>query len=171
MNNVLKFLTMKKAYIYTIMFVFLAIFNACQEDPEIWNSSTTNFDGNWYVMYSIDGEPESDYTTLYTYNTAANDGSEIWLTDEADFWDYKVAVPVNQENLTFGSSSALTSIVDGYTIEVTVNNGKIIKDAAELHSGAIVDSIYFEVEFGDKPGVIYQAAGFRKTGFEDDEPH
>ncbi|SFE39621.1 lipid-binding protein [Sunxiuqinia elliptica] len=172
---------MNRIYLYAIIFSFFGILSGCQEDPEIWDSSTADFDGNWYVQYNHETLGEDPFgeglTTLYTYNTASNDGAEIWFTDEGGFWDYKVRIPVNQASLTFGSTSEVTSIIDGYEIKVIVNNGKIIKNAVELPSGAIVDSIYFEVWFEDLQDATeiendkLIVGGHRKSGFEEDEPH
>ena len=171
---------MKKILFYSLMITLLAIFNSCSEDPEIWQSSTADFDGNWFVRYDSDTEADpfhAGFTTLFTYNTASDNGNEIWITDEAGFWDYKVTIPVNQGNMTFGSSSEVTSIVDGYGINVIIENGKIIKEAVKLPSGVIADSIYFEIWFEDltypdgSPLAKLFVGGHRKTGFHEDDHH
>ena len=144
----------------------LVVLYACNEDPDIWDSSTVALDGNWYVTYA----PYSGFTPLYTYNTAANDGQEIWISDDDNFWSYKVRIPANPEAGTFGSSETVTSIVDGYPIEVRVENGQIFPEAVELPSGAIADSIYFEIWFEDLDGYDKLiVSGYRQTGFPEDE--
>ena len=73
-----------------------------------------------------------------------------WLSDEANFWDYKVKIPANVDDLSFGSDQAVPSIVEGYDILVKVSNGKIINDVVHnLASGVTADSIYFELWFED----------------------
>jgi len=172
-----------KRIIYSIFSIslLLVLFTSCEEEVEIWESSTNELDGNWYVHYdhSVYGQDPFGVglTPLFTYNTAANNGQEIWLTDEANFWDYKVRVPADPENLTFGSQDVLTNVVEGYEIGVRVTNGKVIKDAVQVPSGVTVDSIYFEVWFEDlvdatgiENDTLY-VSGYRKTGFTEDEPH
>jgi hypothetical protein len=36
-------------------------------------------------------------------------------------------------------------------------------------SKAVTDSIYFEAEFSDDPGEIYQLAGYRRTRWHEDD--
>lgn len=175
-------ITMKKI-IYSLfsISVLLFLFTSCEEEVEIWESSTGKLDGNWYVYYDHNtyGKDPFGYgaTPIYTYNTAANNGSEIWITDEDNFWSYKVRVPANPENLTFGSDEELVSVVEGYEIGVKITNGKIIENAATLPSGVTVDSIYFEVWFEDLAGAtgiendVLLVSGHRKSGFEEDEVH
>lgn len=154
---------------------------SCTEDVDIWDSSTKEFAGDWYVRYdhATYGEDPfgAGFNGLTTYNTAADDGKEIWLSDDGHFWDYKVRIPVNQSDISFGSADKVMSIVDGYEIEVIIKNGKIIKEAALLPSGVMADSIYFEVWFEDLEGAtgiandVLYVGGYRKTGFSEDEPH
>ncbi len=172
-----------KRIIYSLFSIslLLVFFTACNDDElEIWESSTGELDGNWYVSYdhSVYGKDPFGVgvTPVYTYNTAADNGQEIWLTDEDNFWSYKVRIPADPENLTFGSTDAVTNAVDGYPIQVRVTNGKVIKDAVTMPSGVTADSIYFEIWFEDledATGIANDTlyvSGFRKTGFEEDEP-
>lgn len=173
-----------KKIIYSIFSIslLLFLFTACDdEELEIWESSTGKIDGNWYVSYDHSQYGVDPFgvglTLVHTYNTAADNGQEIWLTDEDHFWSYKVQVPANPDNLTFGSSDVVTSVVEGYDIQVRVTNGKIIKDAVELASGVMSDSIYFEIWFEDlheSTGIENDTlfvSGYRQTGFNEDEPH
>lgn len=209
---------MKKLINKIFALSLIALLFACEDDPDIWDSSTIKFDGNWYVSYDHEtlGRDPFDYglTPLYSFNTAANDGKEIWITDEGNFWDYKVRIPVDQGDVTFGSDQAVDNIatkiptdtipvangepdylitpdtiktVDGKTDsllilyryhQTKVVNGKIFLEAVTLPSGAIADSIYFEVWFEDieyppylGPNDIFMVSGYRQTGFPEDDPH
>ncbi len=171
-----------KRIIYSLFGIslLLFLFSSCKEEVDIWESSTGALDGNWYVTYdhSVYGKDAFGVgvTPVYTYNTAADNGQEIWITDEDNFWSYKVRVPANPGNLTFGSPDAVTSVVEDYNIQVRVTNGKVIKDAVKMPSGVMSDSIYFEIWFEDledATGIANDTlyvSGFRKTGFEEDEP-
>ena len=191
----------------------LLVLFACQEDPDIWDSSTVAFDGNWYVRYDHAqyGEDPFDYgfTPVYTYNTADNNGQEIWITDEGNFWDYKVQIPVNQGNITFGSDQELNNITTKYATDTILAadgepeylidpdtirtegaadslilyryhqtklmNGQIFPNSVSLPSGAIADSIYFEIWFEDLEDATniendkLIVSGYRQTGFSEDE--
>lgn len=171
-----------KRLIYSIFSISLLLifFTSCDEDIEIWESSTKELDGNWYVSYDHEEFGKDPFgvglTMVHTYNTAEDNGQEIWLTDEDHFWSYKVRVPADPESLTFGTDETLISIVPDYDIEVRVTNGKIIKNAVKLPSGVMADSIYFEIWFEDlvdateiENDKLY-VSGFRQTGFHEDEP-
>ena len=153
---------------YLLYITFLAlIFSACdiKEDYVVEKSKVVDAAGQWWVNYKTTGY-ESGYLALKTYNTSADDGKEFWITDDGEFWDFKVKCPINIDAMTFsGKDLANTS----YDIKVQVVNGKIIKNGGKSTSGVVVDSIYFELEFEDDPGTIYKAGGHRRTGFLEDE--
>ncbi|WP_409187208.1 lipid-binding protein [Antarcticibacterium sp. 1MA-6-2] len=50
-----------------------------------------------------------------------------------------------------------------------MTNGKVLLDAATTSGGNITDSIHMNVEFSDDPGTVYTLAGYRRTGFLEDE--
>ncbi|MCY1718932.1 hypothetical protein OU798_01175 [Prolixibacteraceae bacterium Z1-6] len=174
---------MMKRYIYHILVIALVLLVTSCDEKEDWeqiNSSTMEVSGEYWVKYDhhVYGEDAFGvgYTKIIISNTAADNGTEIWLSDEGNFWDYKVKIPTNVEDLTFGSDQVVTNIVDGYDIQVRVSNGKIIPDAvSNLASGVTADSIYFEVWFEDLEGSTgiendtLFVSGFRKTGFLEDE--
>lgn len=156
---------MKKILLYTLGLLLFSVMS-CTEEAEVWDSSTHDFDGDWWVEHSLDGHGYG-IATLQTYNTAANDGKEIWITDDGNFWDYKVKCPVNKTDLTFGGVDLANT---AYASKVTIKDGKILKNAAHSPSGAVVDSIYYKVSFDDDeaPGIFYEVKGIMKTGFEED---
>ncbi len=151
---------------------------SCTEDPEVWDSKVLELSGDWFVRYDHESYGEdpfgSGFTPLMTFNTAKDDGTEIWITDDGNFWDYKVKVNVNASNLTFGSDQALVNSVDGYEIGVKIMNGKIIKNAVTQPSGYVSDSIYFEIWFEDLEDATGIAndkllvGGFKRSGFTED---
>lgn len=165
---------MKKYILQIAILAVVVLFSSCdiKDDYDEIDSEVVEAAGEWWINYSTDGY-ESGYLKTLTFNTSTDDGSEIWISDEGNFWVYKVKCPVNIDNLTFSGMdlvSAATWQGEPYDIKINISNGKIIEDAVDnLASGAVADSIYFEIEFEDDPGTIYQAAGFRKTGFIEDE--
>jgi hypothetical protein len=161
---------MKKTIIYIASLLFIIALNACQEEYVVENTSTVEMSGEWWGVHLVEGEDiyGVGMVRLATYNTAADNAEYMWLTDNGNFWDYKVKVPINYDNLTF-EGEGLTNAVDGYDISINVMNGKVMKDAAHSNSGVVVDSIYYEIEFEDDPGTIYQVKGIGHTGFPEDD--
>jgi Lipid-binding putative hydrolase len=168
---------MKKYIIYLFSALLLTFsFVSCEEELEIWESSTAPLDGNWelrydHSYYGIDpfGAGRMEHIT---FNTAENDGDSIWLDDKGNFWPYKVKVPCNINNLTFGTEDTLISVYDG--IQVLIRNGVIVKNAITLPSKTVADSIYYEVWFEDLQGSTGIAgdtlfvSGYRMSGFAED---
>jgi hypothetical protein len=156
---------MKKIALYTLgLLLFTAV--SCTEEAEVWDSSAVDFAGDWWAEHSADGH-SFGMDEVMTFNTAADDGKAIWLTDEASFYNYKVKCPIDQKNLTFSGKDLINAIED-YDIKVSITDGKILKNAAHSKSGVAVDSIYYKIEFEDDPGTIYEVKGLRKTGFAED---
>ncbi len=169
---------MNKNIIYVVFLIL--VFAACdlKEDYEQIDSKVVEYAGEWYVKYTNDSLGTSGYSTIITYNTADDVADQIWLSDQGHYWDYKVKIPVNGnvENMTFGSSAMAQNAVKDYEIDVLVENGIVIKDGVKnLPSGAITDSIYFEIYFEDLEDATNVAndriivAGYRRTGFLEDE--
>ncbi len=156
---------MKNYIVYFILTVVL--FASCdeKEDFEQTNSSVMEISGEWWVDYSGGGD-HSGLTKLIISNTSVDNGNEIWISDEDNFWEYKVKCPVDINQLTF-SGSDLANIQ--YDVLIQINGGKMLKNSAKSTSGLVTDSLYFEIEFADDPGTIYQASGWRKTGYLEDE--
>jgi hypothetical protein len=166
-----------------LLLAFIAfILSSCDRKEEFVNeeSAVVELAGEWYVHYDhpvYGADPFAvGYTSLVTYNTAVDNGQEIWLNDEGNFWTYQVKIPADVSELTFGSQDTVINAIAGYDIKVLVRNGKIIKDASLRKSGAIADSIYFELWFEDLegstgiPSDTLIVSGYRRTGFLEDEP-
>lgn len=158
-----------KKYISTLfMSLFLVTsFVACDEggDPDIGGTATEALSGEWVVNILRDGV-DYDHNNIATYNTAANLDTEMWVDDLEHGWGLKAKVNLNSSAATF-SGDDLEELYYGVT--VTITNGQIIKNGATAPSGTVVDSIFFNAEFSDIPGEIWEYAGYRRTGFLEDE--
>ncbi|MCG2462636.1 hypothetical protein K8352_17880 [Flavobacteriaceae bacterium F89] len=165
---------MKNLKIYKIVLtLFVAVFFvACDEggDPDPGATEVVEMAGDWYVQFLVDGEDiyGLGYQLISTYNTAANDGTEMWIDDHGNTWQYKVKCPVNTSSLTF-SGTGLNSNVDGYEVSVDVTNGTIVKNGATSTGGNTVDAISFDAVFSDDPSTTYHMEGYRRTGLLEDE--
>ena len=171
---------MKNYIVPIVLMVF--ILSSCDKKEEFVNeeSAVVEMAGEWYVHYD---HPEfgadpfgAGYTSLITYNSSADNGTDFWINDNGNFWTYQVKIPVDVTALTFGSLDTVINAIDGYDIKVIVRNGKIIKDISTRPSGFVADSIYFELWFEDLidatgiEGDHLIVSGYRRTGYLEDEP-
>lgn len=163
---------MKNIKIYkTVLLLFtLSLFTSCDEggDPDPGATSVVEMAGDWFVQAFVGETLVADYLQISTYNTSADDGTEIWIDDHQNFWWFKSKSLVNVNALTF-SGTDLESSVDGYNITVTITNGIVTKDDTETSGGNITDGISFDIEFSDDPGTIYTLKGYKRTGLLEDE--
>lgn len=154
-----------------ILILFACItfgFMSCDlgNDPTVGGTATQAVAGEWWVTFSLGGEDLTGYTLTTTSNTAANSTNEFLVTDNANQWDYKVKCPLNLDAKSFGGAD-LQNL--SYDIKVAITDGKILPGAATSSGGNVTDSIYFKIEFSDDPGTVYEVAGYRRTGFLEDE--
>lgn len=153
-----------------------AVLTSCSKD-DIESTATVDMAGQWYVRADViyDGEV---YTDLYgygqflllTYNTADNTPDEMWVTDNGNFWTFKVKAPINQKTLTFATNGVVENQISGYGIGVKITNGKILPKAGLQKNGAPADSITLDVEFeDDEDGYIYRFQGVRYSGLKEND--
>lgn len=173
---------MKKIIYIFLLSLSITLFTSCEKD-EIGGTATEQLAGEWVVtviavdandavIYSDDELFGIGHFPLLTYNTAANQPSEMWIDDSGNFWDFKAIVNADVTALTFNANAVKNA---AYDCKVTIKDGKILKGAATTPSGMPADSIYFHVNFDDDgyPEAYgydsYRIAGYRYTGFAGDE--
>ena len=141
---------------------------SCQKDDKVGGTATEKISGEWWIRLSVDGSLiDPGYFKILTYNTSENVPTKIWLDDEENLWPFKFKADVDPANLTFSATDATSEYSD---ITVKVNNGKVLQGVTKGPvSLAVTDSIYFEAEFSDDPGTVYQLAGYRRTRFDGDD--
>jgi len=152
-----------------IFLTSLVVFVSCDEggDPDPGVTSVVEMSGDWFVQTFVGGDMVADYARISTYNTAADDGTEIWVDDHSNIWGFKVKSPINLTGLTFSGAALESDLVDVITVNIT--NGIIIKDGATTSGGNTADSISFEAEFSDDPGTTYMLIGYKRNGLLEDE--
>ena len=146
------------------------IISSCQKEEEISGTSVEAMAGQWFLKLSEDSGKtyNDDYYHISTFNTAANSSTEMWLDDHGEFYEFKGKVAVNLATLTLGGKDSINN--EYYDVKYVIKNGKVIKNGAKAPgSKALTDSLYFQVEFADDPGTAYTLAGYKKTGFLEDE--
>lgn len=161
---------MKKIIKPLIFLLAINLFVSCDEggDPDPGATQVVEMAGDWYVEGYLGDTLISDYVRISTYNTSADDDTEMWVDDHGNFWDFKTKSPVNVRLLTFEGTN-LDSDVDGYVITVNISNGVISKNGATTSGGNTADGISFDVEFSDDPGTIYSLVGYKRNGLLEDE--
>lgn len=139
------------------------------KEPAIEGTNLQEMCGEWYIeVLDTNGDLViPNYHLITTSNTAANTGTEMIL-DDHELWPCKVKCPVDYAAKLLKAATALNNEYDA-TIGVTMKEGKIIEDAATSTGGNKTDSIYIKLEFADDPGTDYIYAGYKRTGFLEDE--
>ena len=164
---------MKKVLYLATMLLCMA-FTACQKE-EIGGTATESLAGQWYVEANVvnaDGSVIEDPYGLgrfqiLTYNTSANNPSEIWIDDSKNFWNFKVKATGDVNSLTISAASAQNQRGDEITVNIT--NGKIVKNGGVQNNGSPADYISIDVEFSDDPGTIYRLEGVRYSGLVEND--
>lgn len=170
---------MKKA-IYLLIVCAGMLLSSCEKD-EIGSTATKALAGEWYV--TVDGVDANGavlyedvfglgHTMLYTYNTAANIPTEMYVDDAGNFWEYKVKVKSDINALAFHTEGAAAN--EAYDCDVTIESGKVLPGAATTPHGTPADSIVFYVAFSDDDNIPaayskLKVAGYRYTGLVQDE--
>lgn len=180
-----------KKILFLLMFAG-ALLASCEKDQP-GGTTTRALAGEWYVIVDgVDNEGKVVYedpfgagrTMLYTYNTAADVPTEMYVDDQGSFWEYKVRVKSNIDALTFDTDGTVTSEYltdpdpdeedDEYYADVTIEGGRVIPKGTITPHGTPADSIVFYVRFSDD-GYIpddwdkMRVSGYRYTGLAEDE--
>ncbi|MFA8435163.1 MAG: lipid-binding protein [Marinifilaceae bacterium] len=161
---------MKLRYIFVLLVMVLAL-GACDPNDTIedytveYTSTGEMLAGEWYVTYTLDGDVWATNSKISTFNTAADNGSEMWIDDDKNFWGLKSKVNCNPADNSFSVEGADELY---YGITVNIKNGKVLPGAGTTAAGNVTDSIYMEIEYSDQAGTFI-VAGVRRTGFLEDE--
>jgi len=104
--------------------------------------------------------------SMYTYNTAADDADQMWLSDGSNFWGYELKVPINLGEKTFSCNNAYMYGDPGAEAYCTITNGRIIENGGLNVNGKPTDAIEYYISFTDDDyGFVYHVHGVRYAGF------
>lgn len=174
----------KTATIITALLALLLISSCSKDDVE--DTATVNLAGDWYVTVdAVDSAgnlvyPDADLfgmgkIHMLTYNTAANVGTELFVDDEGNFWNFKVRTVSDPNSRTFATATTEANNESGDPINVTITDGKIIPDGGHQNNGSVADSISFYVTFSDDqyPAAYgyakYHVSGVRYSGLVEND--
>ena len=172
---------MKKA-IYLLMMCAGVLFTSCEKD-EIGGTATEALAGEW--MLTVDAVDDAGNVVLtdpfglgtvlgITYNTVDNVADKMYVSDLANFWDYRVVVNCDCTALTFSTDGNVQN--EAYDCQVNIEDGKMLPGMATTPSGMPADSLVYYMSFSDdeNPAAYgyakYKVSGYRRTGFASDEP-
>ena len=156
-----------------------------------WVVSVSQVDESGAVVYQPDELFGIEDVDLFTFNTASNSSTEMWIDDRGNFWDFKFKMPISYAAGTFSASdipynadfqeiadaiAAGQPLVDDEGSPIlpetaTITDGKILYGAGHNLHGMPTDSISFYITFSDDPsGAKYgyakhHVAGTRYSGF------
>jgi hypothetical protein len=170
---------MKKINIVHAIILFLLVVSvvSCKKDDyNAGGTSTQALANEWWVQID-DGHPTDPnfgpgYFNLSTYNTAADDGTQMWFDDmknSKSFWDIKGKVNINVGAQTFSGTNIANQY---YSSKFTITNGKVITNGAHATgSKTVVDSIFLNITFDDDlPGSpVHKISGYARTKFPEDD--
>lgn len=146
------------------------VFSSCDltETPVIEGTKLEEMCGEWWFRISSGGDLVApNYFLLTTSNTSANTNVDL-LLDDHETWPCKVKCKVDLSTLAFVQQANIANYYSS-NIGVSIKEGKILKKAATTTGGNVSDSIYIKFEFADDPGTEYIYAGYKRTGFLEDE--
>ena len=165
---------MNKKIIFAAIAIVLAALASCDdfntmEEPEMKTTSTFPINGEYWVTYTqkSSGDPVigGRHIIMFT-NTAADQGDSLLVTDNHGGTGAYFKTAVNMENLTFGSDDAY-DMANGR--EMTVSNGQFFENGTTSKTNVETDSIYLEMSFASKPDSVIVVAGYKRTGWPDDD--
>lgn len=157
-----------------ILLVFAMASCDLGSEPAIEGTKLKAMAGEWWVQLYMDGEDQGiGYHLVTTANTAENNETDLIVDDHGTLTAYeyppiKVISKVNLGGMTFNPTADLANLNTGESA-VSILDGKIIKGVATTPGGNKTDSIYVKFEFKSVPGEQYEYAGYRRTGFLEDE--
>ena len=179
-----------KKFIYLCIAILSMTFASCEKD-EVGGTATQALAGEWYVTADacdangnvIEGGEDLfgvGKFLLNTYNTADNSSDKIWINDNGNFWNFRLKLAADINNLSFSSNGAVANTAlnqDGsvYDDQVTIEGGKILPKAGLTPHGTPADSIVFYVSFSDDeyPAAYgyakYKISGIRYSGLTQDD--
>ena len=173
-----------KRNIYLILLGVLALsfgFTSCDKldglddykSVEIGGTATQKLCGEYFVtLDAFDGTNwvvdaySQGYVKVLVYNTANDRADSVWFND-LKFWPTLARISCKATTAEFTACTADNLSKAGET--VTVTSGKVIPNGCYTAANNITDSLVIELEWSDDAGSLYRYAGYKRTGFLEDE--
>jgi|GEM_PF-2021608 hypothetical protein len=183
---------MKSIHIFLGLGLLLVSLGACKRQlPDYGGTAIPNVANRWFVNLNFQGSPIVGPIQFDTYNTSGNSDDSMWVDDlgslDADFQggdsslyyslgiglaSFKGTTGLQYMAETFSGSGIQNAYWTGDTSSsetFSVYNGIILPKASKQPSGAMADSIYFQIVFSKNPLDTFVIAGNNRTGFDQDD--
>jgi len=157
-----------------ILLVFGLLSCDLGSEPAIEGTKLQAMCGEWYIGVFANGEDigNGGRFLITTSNTAANNETDLIINDHElltpDADPVAVVAKVNLPAMTFDKADKLPNMEAGKAA-ISIIEGKILKGAATSTGGNKTDSIYVKFTFENDPKTEWIYAGYRRTGFLEDE--
>ncbi|MGX5856946.1 lipid-binding protein [Dyadobacter jiangsuensis] len=157
-----------------ILLVFALVSCDLGSEPTIEGTKLQAMCGEWYIGVFANGEDigGGGRFLITTSNTAANNETDLIINDHElltpDADPVAVVAKVNLPAMTFDKADKLPNMEAGKAA-ISIIEGKILKGAATSTGGNKTDSIYVKFTFANDPATEWIYAGYRRTGFLEDE--
>lgn len=157
-----------------ILLVFGLLSCDLGSEPTIEGTKLQAMCGEWYIGVFANGEDigNGGRFLITTSNTAANNETDLIINDHElltpDADPVAVVAKVNLPAMTFDKADKLPNMEAGKAA-ISIIEGKILKGAATSTGGNKTDSIYVKFTFENDPATEWIYAGYRRTGFLEDE--
>lgn len=157
-----------------ILLVFGLLSCDLGSEPAIEGTKLQAMCGEWYIGVFANGEDigNGGRFLITTSNTAANNETDLIINDHElltpDADPVAVVAKVNLPAMTFDKADKLPNMEAGKAA-ISIIEGKILKGAATSTGGNKTDSIYVKFTFENDPATEWIYAGYRRTGFLEDE--
>lgn len=176
---------MKIYKIFLLLFCVTAFFTSCETygDPDVDYSSVEKMSGEWVIrlndantkaLLNVLGYSD-DKVPIYTYNTSDGSKTQMWLrvgavsvTSPYAPFAVKGKVNIDLGSKTFSADNVENGFFSGK--KFSVSEGKVILDGTITPSGGKADSISFKLTSDLHPGISYIVSGYRRTGWDTDDP-
>lgn len=172
---------MKKNKISLFVLGILFMLTSCEtlKEPTVEYGPVYPLSGEWIVRF-IAPNPTikadtSAFATLSTTNDASNSTTSLWVRKtgaNALVGAFTVKATCSVTDKTFSGANLQSTVLSGGVSvgTCTITEGKVIIDGWNTNSGHKSDKITFKIVDSRKPGLVYTAEGYRRTGWYEDEP-
>ena len=163
---------MKKEKLILLVLGIVFVLSSCEtlKDPEVEYGPVYPLSAEWIVRF-IAPNPKvaadtTSFSTVTAFNAADNSTTSLWIRKTGS------KATCNVPDKTFSVSGGTnTEVAAGVSVgTITITEGKVITDGWNSKSGHKSDKITFKIEDSRKPGKVYTAEGYRRTGWSEDEP-
>ena len=153
-----------------ILFIMSVLFVACrkEDNTDAGATNTAAMAGEWWIQLKVNNAlVVPNFFKILTYNTSENVATKMWIDDQENIWPFKLKIDVDPAGKSFSAANGTSEYTN---ITVKLANGKMLDKVSKGPvSNAITDSIYFEAEFSDDPGTVYQFTGYKRTRWPEDD--